>query len=605
VKSGRTKGGPDRERAYWEPPRGGVGQIQGHVEEIEPPDPANPTTRPERVRQRIWARLPASRLAMLAGGTALMAAVAAFNWPAAQPGASPSMVAAASSSVATLDVQSPSAAPTPSATATATPSPTPTFAWPTPGPTSWETPQPEPSDTPLPEPSYPIANGWPFTLQDEYGLDWNRTVVGPDGTVYLDGYPALDTSGRSKVGWLELPDQTYNLPVLFVADGTIYVAEDVGYSEYSDDPTMNQNTELYAFGKNGKLKSGWPVDVGLQPSFELGASGTVIVYSFVDNYDRITVLTPAGKTSASWVLGSGYGQMCGKGVGPDGTMYFAYSEGGGVCSILVYSAGGKRLSKAPARMWGSLVVSPQGEAVAVAYDLQPYGAGVVARTQLAVIGTDGQPLAGWPVAVEGAASDPAFGPDGTIYVTQMGLGTDPSKVLAFTPDGQPVAGWPVELPAGYGPFSNGSSTPSPPIVSATGTVFVAATDLAWMGWVLALDPTGAALPGWPYRLPQPLANYDNGGVRGESPYNPGPILPTATGSRIAIYLVLDGRLDAVGPDGMEVSGWPYVLPSADENVLCWENVLPLPDGGVVGITGDSVNLRYVFFRLAASGTAAH
>jgi hypothetical protein len=73
-----------------------------------------------------------------------------------------------------------------------------------------------------------------------------------------------------------------------------------------------------------------------------------------------------------------------------------------------------------------------------------------------------------------------------------------------------------------------------------------------------------------------------GGVRGESPYNPGPILPAATGAGIAIYLALEGRLDAVGPDGSEVPGWPYMLPSSGEEIPCRENVLPMPDGGVVG-----------------------
>jgi hypothetical protein len=95
---------------------------------------------------------------------------------------------------------------------------------------------------------------------------------------------------------------------------------------------------------------------------------------------------------------------------------------------------------------------------------------------------------------------------------------------------------------------------------------------------------GATALGWAASggLPQPLANYDKGGVRGESPYNPGPILPAATGTGIAIYLALEGRLDAVGPDGSEVPGWPYMLPSSGEEIPCRENVLPMPDGGVVG-----------------------
>jgi hypothetical protein len=600
VKSGAHGGGPDRDRAYWEEPHG-IGRIAARIEEIEPPEPGSPPVRPERPRRRIWARVPPSRLAAGAGAALLVAAVAVANWPSGRPDASPSGAGPASA-VAGLETAGYSPSSLPSPTLSPTPYVPPTYAWPTPHPQS--TPYPTPTDTPEPEPSFVVARGWPVTGETDAGLGPTDVVVGPDGTVYLDGQPPIDAGGRSKIGWLRLPDRSYGLPVLFAADGTIYVTEGFEIPGTFDDPSVTEDTNLFAFGKDGKLKSGWPVAVGLEPEFELGTSGTVVVDSVVGLSEQVTVLAPNGATVASWVLGNSYGSMCGRGVGRDGALYFAYSEAGAPCSIVVYSPTGKRLSKAPSRIWDSLTVSAAGEVVAIGYDSQPYSASTVARSRLAVIGEDGQPVAGWPVSLEGAASAPAFGSDGTMYVTQLGLGTSPSKVLALTPGGQPVSGWPVDLPGGYGPFSADGATPKAPVVSTSGIVTVAATDLSWMGWIVALDPSGAALPGWPYRLPQPLANFDGGGVRGESPYNPGPIL-AASGSSVAVYLALDGRLDAIGPGGTELPGWPYSLPQDDAVVIYWELVVPTPDGGVVAVTSVPDTGAYSIIRLTTSGAPAH
>lgn len=48
-------------------------------------------------------------------------------------------------------------------------------------------------------------------------------------------------------------------------------------------------------------------------------------------------------------------------------------------------------------------------------------------------------------------------------------------------------------------------------------------DPARSGSIVAVDPSGNVVPGWPFVLPQPLDNFDNGGVCRESPMNPGPL----------------------------------------------------------------------------------
>ena len=74
VKSGRRKGGPDRDRAYWETPQSAIGRIQGRVVDIESdePEPGLPTTRRQRISQTLWRR----RAALTVGLAAIVVLVA-------------------------------------------------------------------------------------------------------------------------------------------------------------------------------------------------------------------------------------------------------------------------------------------------------------------------------------------------------------------------------------------------------------------------------------------------------------------------------------------------------------------------------------------------
>jgi hypothetical protein len=80
------------------------------------------------------------------------------------------------------------------------------------------------------------------------------------------------------------------------------------------------------------------------------------------------------------------------------------------------------------------------------------GPGEALETRIAAVDQNGQPYAGWPITIEGAASEPAFGPDGTVYMTRevfaSGSTTPADSVMALDAYGKPKPGWPISVPAG-------------------------------------------------------------------------------------------------------------------------------------------------------------
>jgi hypothetical protein len=585
LKSGTPKNGANRDRPYYGQSPAALGRIEAHIEEITGDEPvASP---PQTMREELGRKALRHRPALAAGIGAIAVLVAVvILGPGLRSGATAQPTASSSAGASAVPTSTPagiaqatetSLLPSPSEVPTSSPTPWPTLA------SIW-TPAPTPVPTPTP------VQAWPVALDDSTDYSSGEMVVGPDGTIYIPGIAALDSKGHSRGGWLLLPDGHYATPVAFGTDGTIYATDQTDDTSDSAD-----NTAVYAFGANGKAIAGWPVslDIGDDPTFEAGPSGSL--YVFGDGGDSYTaiVLTPAGKATAKWNVGSDGGGDCGQVVRPDGTVFYAYSSTDSMddCEIDVFGPTGSRLSKSPVRDWNDLTMAPDGTVVAVGYDMEPYSSSVVAETRVAVIGTDGQPAAGWPIVFQGAASDPAFGPDGTVYVAIAGVGTTASSVIGYDVSGVAEPGWPVSLPAGLGPFAGDdeSGTPLPPVVGTDGTVYLAATKSDWTGSVLAFDPSGNVLPGWPYKLPQAFAAVGDG----RDTWNPGPMFVRSTSGGGAIYLALDGEAIAVGHDGKVVAGWPYVLTDDDDS---WEDWATVPDGGLIVIIqtltdqGDTIDL---------------
>jgi hypothetical protein len=163
-----------------------------------------------------------------------------------------------------------------------------------------------------------------------------------------------------------------------------------------------------------------------------------------------------------------------------------------------------------------------------------------------------------------------------MYVTVLGLGRAPSRIEALGPDGSPRPGWPVLYPDGYGPLIDTES----PVLGAGGNVHVVAANQTGPGLVLGFDPGGAALPGWPYRLPRPFAELTDlqGSMAGPIWLpNPTPLYVARPGGGL-LYLALDDRIVALDSTGKVAPGWPY-KPRAAE--VTWSIVRGMPAGGIL------------------------
>jgi outer membrane protein assembly factor BamB len=546
-----------REQGYWQPARP-VMQMTARIEEIEvdAPPPTPPSCRREEVALLVRGKRLRTAAAM-AGVSITLAATLVGPF-------APSHSRAASTPAAST-TSNPSASPDVVAQASGSMEPSPTWTYPPVLSTRAPTVDPVGENPfyvdPTPEPSPTmVANGWPVTLPGFEG----DAQVGPDGTVYVDRLDPIGTSGRTLPDWLLLPDGTRRQPTLFGSNGTTYVLAD-------EDSGAGQ---LWAFDTKGNVVTGWPVETTSDARVLAGPSGTIYVLT----QDEVTLLAGNGSVRTKWAV-SPPGIVCGQLVRPDGTLLLATGPGGETadCAIHVYTSTGRELTSDPQGGWNGLAMSSDGTVVAWGYDYQPYSASTVARTRVAIIGPDGQPASGWPVAFEGTVSSPAFAADGTIYLTQLGLGSAPSKIVALDRDGASKPGWPFSLPAGYGPLQGAT----PPAIAADGNVYIAAADSARRGFLIALDPIGAIVPGWPYQVPRAFASFDSFSMW-DSTLNPSPVLAATTAGSTIVYLVLEDRIVALDASGKVVPGWPFMIP-ADDGEATWGFVGTDGNGGVVAI----------------------
>ena len=580
-----TKGkvAPPRERPYWASPRSVAGELDAHIEEVgadRPPEsPESPAlTRGQWLSQELWRH----RATVVVGLVVLIAVAAvgvdgSLSSRQSKPG--PSSRSAASGS--TLSDSSGSPSPTQGKAIT----------W-TAAPRDDSTPTPYQTESPTPL----FANGWPVTFpESDPNINLGRLAVGPDGGVYLQGVPALDSHGNVRTGWLQLEDGRDPSVVGFGPDGTIYAS----YSNLD-----GSDTRLDAFSGDGRQKPGWDLDFGNSPRFEMGPAGTVYAFSDVDSVRWVTVLDSAGHTKARWSAGSNAGGSCGDVIRPDGTLFYCHTTPPQLTyTIAVYGPTGRLISDNPVGDWSGLAMSPDGLVYAVGYDSEPYSSSVVAQTRIAAIGTDGKPAAGWPIALEGFASPPAFGPDGTIYVARAGLGTAASQIAAYDRSGNLKAGWPVFFPKGLGTYGDYTGRPMAPVVGSDGYVFVAATNSQLTGLVMGYDPSGKILPGWPYSVPRAFAMSQDPFKNGQ---NPGPVFVKSPAGQGSLYLLLDGEIVALGTDGSVAKGWPYHCPGTASSQSYWITWAASPDGGLVAVSvsNDAVVPVATIAHLTPDGTFA-
>jgi len=393
---------------------------------------------------------------------------------------------------------------------------------------------PRPTDL-FPSLSPPVPAALPVR-GSAYGLGV-LMAPGPDGGVYIsvpgpDGsvLALLDRDGIPRAGWpITVPGSVSCGQPVSVEDGSVRIVCTL------DNPQGNMFGPIgaFAFDSTGSSHAGWPVDLAAHGLVTVRAVGDgLIAHAWTISGDVILEGQPAGD---SWIMTAD----------PDATVRNGARApyGMGCCGPDEWALG------------------PDG----VAYGVVHHGAATLARTtsELTAVGPDGVP-AGFPIAIEGIASRPAFDAAGRIHVT-VGLPIEPpARTLVFDPDGRAVVGRSGELDITATSDWRGAGNvfPAAPLVGADGTTFIIET-LAGTS-VIGLGPSGQVMPGWPYRSDVGL---EDTGFCGPHDTGCGQYRATPTiGPGNVLYLLhaaaspsAGGSIVAIGPDGRVRPGWPVEL----------------------------------------------
>jgi hypothetical protein len=444
-------------------------------------------------------------------------------------------------------------------------------------------------------------SGWPMDAQC---MTDGAILFAPDGSLFSGPsganrqITAFDASGQPRPGWpIAAPVDMAGWAV--APDGSLLVGTATGIDDF----------EL-----SGQMRPGWPVDLAGAGvcNFVVQPSGAILVFKLPSAQDDgwVHELTLTGDAPLVWSthIPGGYSSEA---VAQDGTIYLTRAVAGTASNHLpptkfVVSAlgsDGKLISGWSPSIWDGMAVTPAGDLAVVAYDTTITTTGMedfnVTRTHVAVLDRSGKPLPGWPRTIDGPASAPAVGLDGSVYLVR-GFGVATGSVLAFDSSGRVKAGWPVSLPSGYvamvgymGPDT--TDVALPPIV-ANGLVYVAAE--AQTGGALAISafPTSGNPNGWTYKLPA-------GSEFGSSTFfTLTPVIVPADGrlyvsewtpSSSDFTPQYQGAVVALGSDGQILPGWPHFFADTSPGELT-----VLADGGVGVITGAGAT------RLTADGATA-
>jgi hypothetical protein len=376
---------------------------------------------------------------------------------------------------------------------------------------------------------------------------------------------AVDGAGHERTGWPEaLGVRTdLNTPMAFGSDGTVYVWDESTVVAYRADGTRPAGWPYHAAAVEDVL----PVPQGVYVESEPSGSATCGDESHV-----MTLIGTAGAVQSTWRL---QGEIAA--IGPDGTLYARQGD-----TVLANSSDGAVKPGWPATGWSNVSVDSSGR-VYVSWwkfrdstGLSTVGSGEALETKIAAVDQSGRPYAGWPITIEGAASEPAFGPDGTVYMTRetraSGSGTATDSVLALDADGKPKPGWPISLPAQDSLLREGisASAPDPPQVGSDGTVYfgAGASGPGSSGILEAVEPSGRPDPGFPYSIDWgSTTNLFFG--RGSGSF--------AVGRTGLVFATSGYSVLAIGSDGKAASGWPVKAP-AHTIIMAAD---PEPDGGLL------------------------
>jgi len=332
------------------------------------------------------------------------------------------------------------------------------------------------------------------------------------------------------LGWpIRLPGSPYCGLLLPVDDGTIRVVCEPG-----DQATDAPRVLAFAFDARGNPLAGWPVDL---PCCFTGR----VLGDELTVYAREHFLTgfeegqPAGN---AWIVT----------VAADGTVrHGAKVPFVNVCCGDSWAVGPDGVAYGSNHQFGDSPSAPKS-------------------SELLAVNFAGVP-AGFPIAIDGLASEPAFDQAGRIHVTVATEVGGPARTLVFDTDGQAVDGLSAELgiaaSADCAGIEGSCEVPAAPLVGPDGTTYVIGWD--FNGAISVGVRYGQVMAGWPYRsdagrqgtgfCPEGAAcDAFNLAAPTIGPENDVLYLPSA-----ARDASVGGSIVAVGPDGRVRPGWPVEL----------------------------------------------
>jgi hypothetical protein len=388
---------------------------------------------------------------------------------------------------------------------------------------------------------------WTFSTGEIRGLGFAG-----DGTAYVFAWHgnapsqviALDPSGAVKSGWpQEVGKSGIEGDPIEAPNGDVVVLA------FSYDSEGVISYELDRFAADGTPRDGWPY--GFASGSECGGllfddAGNAVVTCDTDAGSRVVAIDANGDPAWDTPLQLRGGSRLERGT--DGTLYVASSTGDGLVAL---GPDGTPLAGWPvATSDGTdFVALPSGRLLAWWHDGADqdicHGGG---RTVYTVVGADGAAKDGWPQSVAGYGSAPAVGPDGSIYVVD-----DARHAIAFGPDGAIRDGWPARVSGKTGSCF-GPPTPS---LASDGTLFVVTGGTAPDGAIEAIGPDGRPLNGWPLAPDAEFAYPCRTCTPG--PPDPNPALTAGDRTYVAMYrgdVAAGADVVALNRSGAALPGWP-------------------------------------------------
>jgi hypothetical protein len=408
------------------------------------------------------------------------------------------------------------------------------------------------SPTPL------VSGGSSWPIAAPCGPDQGTCLFGPDGSLFVvtsgsdAQVTAYDPSGRVRPGWpITAPTgANYNGTDGFAVagDGSLLVATPGSITDLDPSGHARSISVSSGFAKIIVESSGRVIVVDDDPTL-----GETWVYA----------LDLAGDVSQAWSTKI-TGDISAAAVGHDGEIFLASANRSGgsgpqLFAIASISNSGKIIADWSSDLWNAMTVTPSGSLAVVSYDTRLATTSTaydVTQTHLAVLGTDLKPLTGWPRVVDGPASTPVAGADGSLYVV-LGDTIATGSVLALDATGNREQNWPQSLPLGFaglpGDQSPGHLNVSQSPTTANGLVYVAAASHDTGQQAILAFPTSGAHSGWQYAIP--------GGCEFMPSWGTSPLATSADGSLYALVQIspTSGEVLSLSTEGKDRPGWPYVF----------------------------------------------